>query len=102
MWNIGFCCRAAKVGKDGLSPIEMVVTVDKVRSFRRLSIKVEPNKPIKGQPTNVLRGLKNKNEESFSTFPASVPYDVLFSNEFLRDLGRLWSLRDIAPDPNNL
>ena len=37
------CCRAAKVGKDGLSPIEMVITVDKVRSFRRLSIKVEPN-----------------------------------------------------------
>ena len=31
-----------------------------------------------------------------------VPYDVLFSNEFLRDLGRLWSLRDIVPDPNNL
>ena len=40
MWNIGFCCRAAKVGKDGLSPIEMVITVDKVRRFRRLSIKV--------------------------------------------------------------
>lgn len=31
-----------------------------------------------------------------------VPYDVLFSNEFLRDLGRIWSLRDIIPDPNNL
>ena len=31
-----------------------------------------------------------------------VPYDVLFSNEFLRDLGRIWSLRDIVPDPNNL
>ena len=31
-----------------------------------------------------------------------VPYDVLFSNEFLRDLSRLWSLRDIAPNPNNL
>ena len=28
---------------------------------------------MKGQPTNELRGLKNKNEESFSTFPASVP-----------------------------
>ena len=54
------------------------------------------------QQTNELRGLKNKSEESFSTFPASVPYDVLFSNEFLRDLSRLWSLRDIAPNPNNL
>ena len=57
---------------------------------------------IKGQPTNELRGLKNKSEESFSTFLASVPYTILFSNEFLRDLSRLWSLRDIAPDPNNL
>ena len=54
------------------------------------------------QQTNELRGLNKKSEESFSTFPASVPYDVLFSNEFLRDLSRLWSLRDIAPDPNNL
>ena len=32
----------------------------------------------------------------------SVPYDVLFLNEFMRDLGRLWSLRDIVPDPKNL
>ena len=31
-----------------------------------------------------------------------VPYDVLFSNEFLRDLSRLWELRDIVPDPANL
>ena len=57
---------------------------------------------IKGQQTNELRGLKNKSGESFSTFPASVPYTILFSNEFLRDLSRLWSLRDITPDPNNL
>jgi len=101
MWNIGFCCRAAKVGKDGLSPIEMVITVDKVRSFRRLSIKVEPNE-YKRSANKELRGLKNKSEESFSTFPASVLRGVLFSNEFLRDLSHLWSLQDIAPDPNNL
>jgi hypothetical protein len=31
-----------------------------------------------------------------------VPYDVLFSNEFLRDLSRLWELRDIVPDPSML
>ena len=31
-----------------------------------------------------------------------VPYDVLFSNDFLRDLSRLWSLRDILPDPENM
>ena len=42
MWNITFCCRGAKVGKDGLAPVEMVITVDGVRSYRRLSIKVNP------------------------------------------------------------
>ena len=31
-----------------------------------------------------------------------VPYDILFSNEFLKDLSRLWSLRDIIPDPNKM
>lgn len=30
-----------------------------------------------------------------------VPLDVLFSNEFLRDLSRLWELRTIVPDPSN-
>lgn len=30
-----------------------------------------------------------------------VPLDVLFSNEFLRDLSRLWELRSIVPDPSN-
>lgn len=42
-----------------------------------------------------------KKERNFR-FSLQVPYDILFSNEFLRDLGRLWSLRDIVPDPNNL
>lgn len=42
MWNISFCCRVAKVTKDGLAPIEMVITVDGQRSFKRLSIKVSP------------------------------------------------------------
>ena len=31
-----------------------------------------------------------------------VPYDILFSNENLRDLGRIWELREIVPDPNNM
>ena len=31
-----------------------------------------------------------------------VPLDVLFSNEFLRDLSRLWELRTLVPDPSNL
>ena len=43
MWNISFCCRVAKVTKDGLAPIEMVITVDGQRSFRRLSMKVSPD-----------------------------------------------------------
>ena len=47
---------------------------------------------------NSLIEKKERNESS----SLQVPYDVLFSNEFLRDLGRLWSLRDIIPDPNNL
>ena len=34
--------------------------------------------------------------------PRLVPYDILFSNEFLRDLGRIWELREIVPDPNNM
>ena len=42
MWNISFCCRVAKVTKDGLAPIELVITVDGQRSFKRLSMKVFP------------------------------------------------------------
>ena len=42
MWNISFCCRVAKITKDGLAPIEMVITVDGQRSFKRLSMKVCP------------------------------------------------------------
>ena len=40
--------------------------------------------------------------EKVKTLSILVPYDVLFSNEFLKDLSRLWSLRDILPDPNNM
>ncbi len=43
MWNISFCCRVAKITKDGLAPIEMVITVDGQRSFKRLSMKVNPD-----------------------------------------------------------
>ena len=42
MWNISFCCRVAKVTKDGLAPSELVITVDGQRSFKRLSMKVSP------------------------------------------------------------
>ena len=43
-----------------------------------------------------------KNGLQVSVGHLRVPYDVLFSNEFLRDLSRLWELRDIVPDPANL
>ena len=43
-----------------------------------------------------------KNGLQMSVGHLRVPYDVLFSNEFLRDLSRLWELRDIVPDPSTL
>ena len=45
---------------------------------------------------------KKEKREKIFIFPRLVPYDILFSNEFLKDLSRLWSLRDILPDPNNM
>ena len=42
-----------------------------------------------------------KKEKSFRT-SLLVPYDILFSNKYLRDLGRIWELREIVPDPNNM
>ena len=51
---------------------------------------------------SALRHARKQKKERNFRFSPSVPYDILFSNEFLRDLGRLWSLRDIVPDPNNL
>ena len=29
-----------------------------------------------------------------------VPTDVLFSNQMLEDLDKIWALRDVIPDPN--
>ena len=49
--------------------------------------------------TNKLRGNINKIEESLDTFPDSVPPAVLFSNQFLEDLDKLWELRHWIPDP---
>ena len=62
MWNISFCCRSTKVTKDGLAPIEMVITVDKKRSFKRLSMKVEPsefNKLITCKRDNYIKRFCN-------------------------------------------
>ena len=44
---------------------------------------------------------KQKKEKNLRSSP-SVPYDILFSNKYLRDLGRIWELREIVPDPNNM
>ena len=49
------------------------------------------------QQTNELRGVEKKNGESFSTFSASVPLTVLFSNQFLHDLDLIWELREWIP-----
>jgi hypothetical protein len=45
---------------------------------------------------------RNTKKSEKLSFLASVPYDILFSNEYLRDLGRIWELREIVPDPNNM
>ena len=50
--------------------------------------------------TNELRGVEKKSGESFSTFSASVPLTVLFSNQFLHDLDLFWELKDYIPNPN--
>ena len=52
------------------------------------------------QQTNELRGVEKKSGESFSTFSASVPLTVLFSNQFLHDLDLIWELKDYIPNPN--
>ena len=49
------------------------------------------------QQTNELRGVEKKSGESFSTFSASVPLTVLFSNQFLHDLDLIWELRELIP-----
>ncbi len=46
---------------------------------------------------NELRGVEKKNGESISTFSASVPLTVLFSNQFLHDLDLIWELRELIP-----
>ena len=50
----------------------------------------------------MYKEIKKKLEKVFQPSPTLVPLDVLFSNEFLRDLSRLWELRTLVPDPSNL
>ena len=46
--------------------------------------------------------LENKKKRETFVSLLLVPYDILFSNKYLRDLGRIWELREIVPDPNNM
>ena len=52
-------------------------------------------------PTRYRITHRQKKEKSSRT-SLVVPYDILFSNKYLRDLGRIWELREIVPDPNNM
>ena len=45
--------------------------------------------------------LKTKKERNFR-FSLLVPYDVLFSNKYLKDLAHIWELHTIVPDPSLL
>lgn len=44
-------------------------------------------------------GKKEKDSSDFSEKSFQVPLDVLFSNELLTDLARIWALRYIIEDP---
>lgn len=55
-----------------------------------------------GNKTGTL--LKDKKDKSFITNYLSfylVPLDVLFSNQFLEDLNKIWELHELIPDPSN-
>ena len=49
--------------------------------------------------TNELWGHKNENGGNFNNSSASVPLDILFSNQFLQDLDLIWELREWIPNP---
>ena len=53
------------------------------------------------QETNTLRGNKKLESSSNEEDSNSVPPDVLFSNELLEDLEKIWALRFVIPDPKN-
>ena len=51
------------------------------------------------QETNKLRGYGEKESEKSETVSHSVLLTELFSNSFLRDLDKIWALREYIPDP---
>ena len=44
----------------------------------------------------------NKKGESLKLSPSFVPLNVLFSNQFLEDLDKIWELRKYIPNPKEL
>ena len=54
------------------------------------------------QETNKLRGCEKKRSEESKEIPHSVPRTGLFSNSFLRDLDKIWELREVIPDPTKV
>ena len=51
------------------------------------------------QQTNELRGDEKEKGERQASFSNSVPLTVLFSNQFLEDLDKIWELHEFIPDP---
>jgi hypothetical protein len=57
---------------------------------------------LQQQKSNLLApGTGTEKGCSFAAF-FPVPTDVLFSNQMLEDLDKIWALRDIIPDPNKI
>ena len=52
------------------------------------------------QETKHLEGRKKRKSPKIKGDFSPVPTDVLFSNQMLEDLDKIWALRDIIPDPN--
>ena len=53
--NISFCCREAKKNKQGLAPVELVININKERSYITLQLKLKPEdfkKDISSKKTN--------------------------------------------------
>ena len=67
---------------------------------RVLDFYIPPKSPFgKGGLSQGSSFPRNTKKSEKLSFLASVPLDVLFSNELLTDLARIWALRYIIEDP---
>ncbi len=78
----------------------MVMVFGFVVFYWRKDIKKSRKNKNLPPPYGVQWNKKEERNQNPLLFP--VPYDILFSNKYLRDLGRIWELREIVPDPNNM